>query len=459
MSLHTPEVPLRERLAYGLGTFLPTAVNATGGMVMFFYTDVMGLSAALMGMILLITRAGDAVWDIYVGRLLDRTRTRWGQARPYLLFGAAPMALGLVAVFTVPPWEGPARVAWAVAANILLMWSFSLVVIPQQSLLALMTDDANQRLRISAFNSALTFVFVIGAGAGFPMLKDALADGSPARGFQLAAMLIAAVGLALTWVCFAVVKERVRPAPVQRPDLRGDLHALWQSRTWRVLVLTIGGQAAVISLIVGPGIYFFNVVLKQPAMIGPFMGVAGAGLVAGVLLGDRLTRIYCKKRVFVGSQVAAGLLLLGFLGGTSLSLAGALVLVGAVNLMLGIGAPILGSMNADVADHVELTSQRRIVGTLFATSNFISKVAAALASAVIGAVLTLSHYAPGGAAQPPEAVLGITLMMGILPAALALGLALLLALAYPLNKAGLETLREELALRRAAANAGIERTC
>jgi glycoside/pentoside/hexuronide:cation symporter, GPH family len=446
-------IPLIEKVAYGLGNFMPTAVTATGGMAMYFYTDIAGLSAAFIGAMLLFVRIGDAAWDIYVGRLVDRSRTRWGQCRPFLLVAAPMVALALVASFTVPPWEGAGRTIFLVAAYVTLWWCYSLVQIPFQSMMAMVAPDPEERLRLAGVNSVVQFIFVIALGAGFPIMKDVLAGDQPAVGFQRAALLFAVVGLILTWTCFALVRERVAPTPVQRSDLRADARVMWASRAWRVGLIAFCLQATLIGLMIGAGVYFFTAVLRQPAMIGPYMGLSGLGLVAGVLASDRITRRFCKKQVLVVSAVLSGLAMFGFalVGEQGLTLA--LTLAFVANALIGAGAPISVSMIADTADSIELASGRRVVGTLFATVNFSQKVGAGLASALIGASLAISHYAAGAAVQSPQALMGVTALMSVIPAALCLAFAGLVAWGYPLGRSQLVRMHEELAQRRAAVTA------
>ncbi len=443
-------LPLHEKVAYGLGNFMPTAVTATGGMAMYFYTDVAGLSAAFIGTLLLLVRVVDAVWDIWVGRRVDATRSRFGQARPYLLWFAPVLALALVLSFSVPPLEGAARTVYYVLAYVALWCAYSLIQIPFQSMMPMIAPDPDERLRLAGVNSVVQFIFVIGCSAGFPILKDVLSDGVPAQGFQRAAMLFAGVGLLFTWLCFALVRERVPPMSGPRAALKADLRSLLASRAWRTGVLAQCVLGVLIGLPLSSGVYYFAVVMGQPQLIGPYMGLGGIGLVLGVIVSDQLTRRLCKKRVYVGAMLSGAVMLSAMLfgGADRLPLVFALALLS--NLCLGISAPISYSMNGDIADDIERREGQRVVGTLVATINFASKVGSGLCSAIVGAVLSFTAYQAGVAAQAPMAQQGIVALMSVIPALMALGVAAVMAWGYPLGRAQLQQMNAELTQRRTA---------
>jgi GPH family glycoside/pentoside/hexuronide:cation symporter len=447
-----PNLTFAEKLAYGCGNLFPTLVTATAGMAMFFYTDVVGLSAALIGTVLLLVRLIDAFWDIFVGRWVDRTRSRWGQCRPFLLFTAPLMALAFVLAYTVPPLADPIwRLVWVVVTYVALWWCYSLVNIPFQALPAIVAPDPDERLRLLGVNAFVLFIFVVACGAGFPILKDVLGAGNAAQGFQRAALLFGGLGLLLTWLCFFVVKERVQTAPLQASDLRSDFAALWGSRAWRSCMLAFGLLALLIGLPLAAGVYYFAAVLKAPALIGPFMGLSGIGLMIGVVLSDRLTRRYDKKRVMVASSALMGLVSLGYLATMSGPPSAVFALAFVSNLMLGVGAPVSQSLLADTADAIELNTGRRVVGTLFATIGFAQKIGAGLSSALVGGMLSATGYLAGQAQQSDAAQWGIAALMGPVTGLIALLIAAILGWGYPMGRVELARLRDELAARRALA--------
>jgi GPH family glycoside/pentoside/hexuronide:cation symporter len=336
-----------------------------------------------------------------------------------------------------------------VLAYTALWWCYSVVNIPFQSMPALVAPDPDARLRLYGVNAFILFIFVVGCGAGFPILKDVFANGNAAQGFQRAAMLFGAVGLLLTWVCFAFTRERVLPTAVRKPDLKADFGALWANRGWRACLVAFGLLALLIGLPLSAGVYYFVAVLKAPALIGPFMGSSGIGLMAGVVLSDRLTRRFDKKHVMVASTVAMGVISLGYLATMSGPLPAVFVLAFAANVMLGIGAPISQSLLADTADAIERDTGHRVVGTLFATIGFAQKIGAGLASAVVGGMLSATGYLAGRPEQPGEALWGIAALMGPVTSVVALAIGAIIGWLYPMGQAELARLRDDLAARRA----------
>jgi GPH family glycoside/pentoside/hexuronide:cation symporter len=309
--------------------------------------------------------------------------------------------------------------------------------------------DPDERLRLAGVNTFVQFIFVIACAVGFPVLKDLFSDGQPAQGFQRAAMLFGGAGLLFTWLCFALVRERVPPVSSPQADLRADLAALWRNRPWRAGVLAQCVLGTLIGLPLSAGVYYFAAVIGKPQLIGPFMGAGGLGLVLGVVLSDQLTRRLCKKRVYVGANVACAVLLMGFalVGTDQLALVFALNLL--ANAALGVSAPISASMNGDVADAIELQSGQRVVGTLVATVNFASKVGSGLTSAIVGAVLSFTLYQAGSAQQSGLAQQGIVALMSVIPALVALAVAAVIGWGYPLTREQLARQQSELTDRRA----------
>jgi len=216
-------------------------------------------------------------------------------------------------------------------------------------------------------------------------------------------------------------------------------------------MVSFGLLALLIGLPLAAGVYYFAAVLKAPALIGPFMGLSGIGLMAGVVLSDRLTRRYDKKRVLVVSSALMGVVSMGYLATMAGPPPAVFALAFVSNLLLGVGAPVSQSLLADTADKIELDTGRRVVGTLFATIGFSQKIGSGLSSAIVGGMLSATGYLAGQAAQPDAAQWGIAALMGPVTGLIALLIAATLGWGYPMGQAEVARLRDELAARRALA--------
>ena len=232
-----PQLPIREKLAYGLGDFASNLIFATlSAFLMFYYTDIFGLSAAVVGTLLFVARAADAVWDLYLGTLVDRTQTRWGQCRPYLVFGAPLLALFTVATFTVPTGSDAYKLGYAYVTYIALMLSYSLVNIPYSAMPALMTDDARDRTTLAAFRMFLAIFATLLVGAFTLRLVGFFGGANKQLGYQTTMIVVAVTGMVLFWVCAAFTRERVPPVHQPR-EVRKDLKILVAGRAWWMMAL------------------------------------------------------------------------------------------------------------------------------------------------------------------------------------------------------------------------------
>jgi GPH family glycoside/pentoside/hexuronide:cation symporter len=445
-------IPLREKLAYGMGDFASMLIFQTvGTFLMFFYTDIGGLPAAAVGTLLLVARVSDAVWDVFLGALVDRTKSRWGQCRPYLLFGAPLVALCAVATFSVPGGD-TSRLGYAYVTYILLMVAYSLVNIPYGAMPALMTDDPRDRTKLASVRMFCALTCALLVNTSTVKLVEWLGHGSKQAGYQNTIIAMSITGMLLFWVCFAGTRERV--TPVHQPiQLRRDIAILMAGRAWWMMALIGTCVYTAFAITSGSAMYYFTYVVGDASKAATYFLCVGLGNLCGILLSYQLTRRFCKRRVMMGASLCAATLYSLFYlvdPHEALQVNGLAFLV---YVFGGASLPIMMSMVADTADDAELRSGRRMVGLTASTVAFAVKFGLGLGGALTGLILAGVGY-QANVAQTPQAIEGLKLIMSAVPAVGKL-LVFVILVFYPLSQKRLDRmqplLREARAARPAAA--------
>src|SRR5271157_12894 len=233
-------ISLKEKIAYSFGDAASNFYWKTFEFfLMIFYTDVFGISAAAVGTMLLVTRMADAVADPVMGAIADRTKTRWGHFRPYVLWFALPLAVAGVLTFTTPNLSGGGKLVYAYITYSLLMFLYTAVNIPYTALMGVMTPNSLERTSIASIR--FIGAFTAGVFVQYFTLKlvGFFGHGNAVRGWQLTMVLYGVLAVTMLVLCFASTRERVTPPAQQKSDLRRDLGDLFTSRPWLVLVCVL----------------------------------------------------------------------------------------------------------------------------------------------------------------------------------------------------------------------------
>ena len=442
-------VPLVSKLAYGVGDFAGILVFTTvSTFLMFYYTDVYGLPAAAVGGLLFAARTVDAVWDIFLGVVVDRTRSRWGQCRPYLLFGGPLLAALAVAVFTSVDGSAAFKLAYAYVTYIGLMMAYSLVTIPYGAMPALMTDQMRDRNRMIMIRTVFSYASALLINTQTLKLVAWLGGGNKQVGYQHTVLLMAVASIVLYWLCFAGTRESVKPL-VQPMHVRRDLGTLVRGRAWLMMTVMCMSISMAFTIVGGSTLYYFTYVVRDTSGMALFFLMSGLGMITGILCSDQLTRRFCKRQVLLWTSLAAALLYSCFYFVDTSHLWQMVGLAFVINLMGGCTHPIIISMIPDVADDAELRSGRRMVGLTSSTIAFSVKFGLGLGGAFTGLLLTWLGY-KANVVQSAQVVDGFKMIMSAVPALNKL-LVFGIAYFYPLNQARLETVQRELMVARAAA--------
>lgn len=458
-------VKFKEKLGYGLGDFASSMFWKIFGMyLLFFYTNVFGISPAAAGTMFLLTRIWDSVNDPVMGIIADRTNSRWGKYRPYLLWGALPFAAIGIATFYTPDWDEGAKLVYAYATYTLMMMVYTAVNVPYASLLGAITSDIKERNILSSYRMFLAYA---GSFATFMLhqpLVDAfsrLFDGKSAstvteistnpQAWTAAAAVIGLIVALLFFFCFKLTKERVTPIYSQKSSIREDLRDLAHNTPWWILL--VAGVTALIFNSIRDGVtLFYFVDYIQNDYRSPLTGwslgtlyllVGQFANMLGVALAAPLSNKFGKRKVYIGAMVVAAILSGVFFTLGHDQLIAIFSLQTLISISAGIIFPLLWSMYADIVDYTELKTGRRPTALIFSSSSMSQKLGWALGGAITGWLLSMYGYDSQAAEQSAEAVNGIKMMMSILPAISCL-LAAGAMLFYPLDEREVERVSCEL---------------
>jgi GPH family glycoside/pentoside/hexuronide:cation symporter len=443
-----------EKLGYGLGD---TASNfffqVFNLFLLYYYTDVYGLAPAAVGTMFLVTKIVDAISDPLMGIVADRTESRWGKFRPYLLFFAVPYGVCGYAMFAGPDLSDTGRLIYAYATYTLMMLAYTAINVPYSALMGVISPSSLERTRVSAFRFACAF------GAGWLIatfvtpLKTVLGDGDEAQGFRLTMALFAVISIGLFWVTFVTTRERVRPPP-QSTDVRADFAALLSNGPW--IALFFSGVFALMNVAVRSGgtLYFFKYyvgddgtpliwILDRTAV---FLSLSTAGMLLGIALTQTLLRRFDKRTLMIALTIANGLSMACFfvIPPDEYLLMVCVSVLGAV--LAGPTPVLVWAMYADCADYGEWRSGRRTTALVFSASQFAQKLGLAVGAGLSGWILSLFGFV-ANAAQSEGAMFGIRLMFSVFPAVLAFASAAAIFF-YRLDGSTVRRMEQELAERR-----------
>jgi GPH family glycoside/pentoside/hexuronide:cation symporter len=407
-----------EKVGYGFGDL---ASNLFWQMFSIFiakyYTDVFLLSAATLGTMLLATRVLDAFFDPVIRAIADRTKTRWGHFRPYLIWMSIPMAVTATLTFTTPDLDGTAKVVYAYATLTLMMIAYSAINIPYSALLGVLTPDSEERTSVCSYRfvMALLPVFII-VNTAIPLARYFGGDDNSPFGWQMTMMIYSAIAVVLYFVTFALTRERVQPEERQDSSLVHDLRDLLRNRPW--IVLSAVGIAALMYANIRNtvSIYYFEYVVPGgSAYFGPVMTTGAVAFIVGVMATSPLAKRFGKRNFYMVSMTLTAILTIAFYFVPPENIPLVWGMNTLINLLAAPTAPLVWAMYADTADYSEWRSGRRATGLVFSASSLAQKIGWAIGGAGAAWLLAYFGYVPN-VVQTARAANGITLMMSIIPA-------------------------------------------
>jgi GPH family glycoside/pentoside/hexuronide:cation symporter len=444
---HTAGLSFKEKLGYGLGDTASHFVwDMVGFWLLFFYTDVYRIPAAAAGTIMLIARFWDMAIDPVIGVISDRTRTRWGKFRPYILFGAVPYAVLSVLTFTTPDFGETGKILYAGATYVLLMTAYAAVNLPYSSLAAVMTDDTYERAGLNTYRFICAFggQFVV-TGLALTLAKF-FGGGDKAQGFQYTVILFGVLSLVFFFITFKTSKERVQPSRAVQSSLKEDLKNLVKNRPWIVLAL-VGVISFVMFAMQNAAIaYYFKYYVGREDSVQLFNVVGTLALIVALPFAKPLARKFGNKNVFIGSSLVSGVFFMALYLPGEKSLVTIYILNVLGKMAYAPAVPLLWTMIADSADYSEWKTGRRATGLYFSAATFAQKAGWGIGAAIAGWLLTAFHYVPE-ATQTPTALTGIKLLVSVIPGVLYMSCAVFM-MAYDIDSHTTDLMKVDLKTRR-----------
>ncbi len=464
------KIGLSEKIGYGLGDMSSSMFwKLFGAYLMIFYTDVFGISAAIVGTMFAITRVWDSFFDPIVGAVADRTSSRWGRFRPYLLYLAVPFGLIGVLTFLTPPMGETGKIVYAFVTYGLMMMVYSAINVPYASLLGVMSPDPAHRNTLATYRMTFAYLGSFVALLLFMPLVNAFGGGDPKGpmrgwltapqfGWLMAVVVIAVVCIVLFLGCFALTKERVQPVKQEKNSLKTDLADLLHNRPWWILLGAGVASLVFNSIRDGATVYYFKYYVDETAvgnisflglpfvLSGLYLAVGQAANIVGVILAAPISNRIGKRRTFMAAMAVATVLSVGFFWLDKGQLALIFILQALISVCAGSIFPLLWSMYADCADYSELKTGNRATGLIFSSSSKSQKFGWAFGTAVTGWMLAQFGF-QANAVQSAETIQGIKMFLSILPAAGAF-LSLAFIYFYPLSETKMKEITAELQEKR-----------
>ena len=462
---------LTEKIGYGFGDMSSSMFwKLFSYFLPFFYSNVFGLSLADAGVLMLVTRIWDAVSDPMMGIIADRTKTRWGKYRPYLLFFALPFALCGVLLFTTPE---TGKTIWAYVTYILMMTVYTGINVPYGSLLNVMTADSDEKSVLSSFRMFFAYggsfialfaweplcnmfdkARVVTAGA-----SGLAAISTSPEAWNKAMIVIASCCFILFILSFLMTKEHVKSESTV--SVGQDLKLLLKNKPWWIMIGAALASNLFNTVRGTTTAYFFSDYIVKTVEMAPqwaflvsasiFLSIGEIANMVGVVLAVPMSKHLGKKSTYILSMaILIGLsIMFFFLPATTGGYWAMLVFQILISIFTGVVSPLVWSMYADVADYSELKDGTASTGLIFSSASMAQKFGGAFGgSAVMWLLAAFGYNTVAGAVQTETAIMGLRILMSWVPAAVA-ALSIVVVWFYPLTKQKMAAVQADLSARRA----------
>ena len=480
MQPDTGKLSVKEKIGYSLGDGAANFIFQTMMLLQLsFYTDTFGLSAGAAATLFLIARLWGAVCDPVFGALADRTNTRWGKFRPWILWTALPFGVLGYLAFKTPELSASGKLIYAYITYFLLLTIYSANNNPYSALSGVITGNMKERTSLSSFRFVVVTLATIAIqGFTLPMVNH-FGQGSSSKGYEITMGIFCALAVIFFLITFLTTKERIVPPPQQKSSLKQDLADLFHNKQWVVMFTVFLFMFVFLAMRNSILLYYFKYYLDPESMRAFLvnidkvlfgllngLGLTGAGAnfadntfsviniisqltaIAGIAVGNALAKRFGKRDVFRTWLVVAGVMAALFFVIPPSGIMLTFILSILFNFSWGVTMPLPWAMMADVADYSEWKNNRRATGITFAAIVVGLKVGLAIGGALAGWLLKGYGYVPN-AEQTPSALKGIRLTVSIYPV-ITIIICVIALFIYSIGKKTEEQMQDELAARRTA---------
>lgn len=452
----------KEKVAYGFGDLASVLYWQTFMLYLtYFYTDVFLIPASAAATMFLITRLFDGINDPVMGMIADRTKTRWGKFRPYLLWMAIPFAVTGVLVFTTPGFSESGKIVWAYITFILIMVLYTAINIPYTALMGVISPHSHDRTAVSSMKFIFAFAAGILVSATLLPMTKALGSGNEQQGWQYAFIIYGVAAVAFFFIAFKGTRERVSPPPSQKSSVRKDIYELITNKPWLILLATTLTFVLFVAIRSSVTAHYFKYFIDAQTLSLPFLGTGTYSFetlvsvyntigqlcsLLGVILILYVSKKFGKKKTFIVFFIVA-IFSTGsvyFLSAHHLGLIFLLQMTGSMA-----GGPLsvlMWAMYADTADYGEWKRGRRATGLVFSASTMSQKFGWAIAAFISLRLMAGVGFQPN-VIQSQASLDGLLMLFTVIPAGIGL-IALLIYLTYPLNDDKVFKMGKELEARR-----------
>lgn len=442
VSNQTEKLSLTTKLGFGVGDLGGNLFfTIVGFYLLFFLTEVSGLSAALAGVALMIGKIWDAVSDPIVGYLSDRTHTRIGRRRPYMLWGSIALLLLMVVAFTVPELPSPWKFLYVVLALCLVNTAWTLVNIPYGALTPELTRDFHERTALNGYRMSFAVIGTfIGAGAVLPLVTLLGESGSDPIGWTLMALVMGAVMMISGLITVVVVREKHQETTSVPEAVIGSYLAVLRLKAFRTILIPWSLHVTGINIIQASLLYYFAVIFGSQEGFQVALPILLASAIVCIPIWVQLSKRLGKKLSYnIGMSIFAAAVVLFFFLGHRMDISFSYILMAVAGTGFAAHYVMPFAMIPDVVEYDAVTNGKRREGVFYGLWTFVAKIGQDIGLGLNGLLLSVAGYQEGVARQSESAVFTIRLLVGPIPAAFFLA-AILVLLGYPITQSVYESL-------------------